>query len=135
MLLNSISFHNCEEAVNYYKDTLGAEVKEINYLDEAPVDLGIESSSPSKYVAYSEVVLFGTTIVMTDGAAHKMKNQNFWFSLFLDTEEEVRAVFAKLAKDGEITEPLAPKFWARLDGNVTDRFGVLWNVLTREEAN
>jgi len=136
MLLPSISFQeNCEEAINYYKEVLGAEVKEISYLDEAPVDLGIEISSSSRFVTYAEVVLFGTSVVMTDGAENQMKNQNFYFTLFFDTEEEVRIVFDKLADGGKIVEPLAPKFWARLDGNIVDRFGINWSVLTRESAN
>jgi len=133
MLLSSISFKgNCEEAINYYKDTLGAEIKEISYLDEAPADLGYENPTLSRFVTYSEVVIFGTSIVMTDGAEHDMKNQNFWFTLFFDTEEEVTTVFNKLAERGQITEPLASKFWATLDGNVTDRFGLQWSILTRD---
>lgn len=132
MLLNSISFPgNCEEAINYYKNELGAEVKEISYLDEAPVDLGYENPISARFVTYAEVVMFGTSIVMSDGAEHDMKNQNFWFSLFLDTEEEVVTVFNKLAENGEVIEPLAPKFWATLDGNVTDCFGIQWNILKR----
>lgn len=132
MLLSSISFKgNCEEAINYYKRTLGAEVKEICYLDEAPVDLDYENPTGSRFVSYSEIAVFGTSFVMVDGAACEMKNHNFWFSLILDTEEEVRTVFNKLADGGQITEPLAPQFWARLSGDVIDRFGIEWNVLMR----
>jgi len=130
MLLPSISFQgNCEEAINYYKDLFGAEVKVINFLDEAPEDLEIETKTESRFVTYSEVVLSGTTLMLTDGAEHKMENQNFFFIINFDTEEEMRAVFEKLANDGEVIEEPTPQFGARLNAYVIDHFGIFWNIV------
>ena len=130
MLLLSISFQgNCEEAINYYKDLFGAEVKVINFLDEATEDDGIEIKADSRFVFYSEILLFGTTLMLTDGAAHKMENQNFHFTINFDTEEEMRAVFEKFADGGQVIEAPTPQLEARLNAYVIDRFGLFWNIV------
>jgi PhnB protein len=137
MLLPSISFQgNCEEAINYYKDAFGAEVKVISYLDDAmadfgetPEDLGVEVKADSKFVTYSEVELFGTTFMLTDGAEHPMENQNFHFTISFDTEAELRTVFAKLADGGQVVEEPTEQFWAKLNAYVIDRFGIFWNIM------
>ena len=129
MLKPVIGFRgNCEEAIAYYKEALGAEVKTISYARDIPPDADMEMSLPPNFVTYSEVLIFGLTIVMIDGVDKPL--ESFWLQLGFDTAEEVTTVFNKLADGGEIDEPLAPQFWATLNGNVNDRFGVHWNVLT-----
>ena len=131
-LFVSLSFSgNCQEAINYYQVTLGAKVHRLHFLSEAPEDFETDEAMPSKYVSYSEVTLFGTTLVMSDGAQRKMGDENFWFSLFFDTEAEVREAFNLLAADGQVIQPLTQQFWASLDGSLIDRFGIHWNLLTR----
>jgi len=130
MLLPSICFQgNCDEAISYYKETIDAQVKTINYFRDAPADSGMEGLPPD-FVMYSEVSMFGMTMVMTDGAENPMTSEPFWFTLSFDTPEEVTAVFNKLAADGKVTDPLASQFWAALNGSVEDRFGVHWNIGT-----
>ncbi|MCL2573138.1 MAG: VOC family protein [Defluviitaleaceae bacterium] len=130
MLLPSIAFQgNCDEAISYYKEILGAEVAAINYVKDAPSDSGLDDLPPN-FVTYSEVLMFGTRMVMTDGTNEEMSGETFWFTLTFDTTEEVVSIFNKLADGGEITEALAPQFWASLNGSVVDRFGVHWNIVT-----
>jgi len=128
MLIPVIGFQgNCDEAITYYKEVLGAEVKMISHFCDAPADSGMDSLPPN-FVMYSEVVIFGTTFVMCDGMEKPL--QSFWMQAMFDSAEEVTAVFNKLADGGEIVEPLAPQFFASLSGSVKDRFGVEWNILT-----
>ena len=132
MLIPAISFQgNCDDAITYYKETFGAEVKRINYFSEVSEVAGMDMSTPPNFVTYSEVSLFGTTFMMSDGAEKPL--EGFWLQLMFDTAEEVISVFNKLADGGEVIEALAPQFWASLNGNVSDRFGVHWNVLTSSE--
>jgi len=119
---------NCDEAITYYKEVLGAEVKAIVYNGSDPTDPNMDKSLPPNFVTYSEVLLFGTPIMMTDGAEKKMSCGNFSFTLSLDTEEEVTSVFNKLANGGEIVEALSTEFSGYLIGCVNDRFGISWTV-------
>jgi len=128
--MTAISFKgNCDEAITYYKEVLGAEVKTINYFRDAPQDVNIGDLKPN-CVLYSEVSIFGTPIVMVDDEDMPQSGQRFWLQLTFDTPEEVTSVFNKLADGGTIVKALKPEFWAALDGNVNDRFGVHWSILT-----
>ena len=129
--LPSIRFPgNCDEASAYYKDVLGAEVKEIIHNGNDPADPNMDKSLPPNFVTYSEVLLFGTPVMMTDGAEKKMSCGNFSFALSLNTEEEVISVFNKLADGGEIVEALGDEavIPGYLMGCVNDRFGISWTV-------
>jgi len=134
-LLPTIYFPGtCDAAINFYKNCLNAEIQEIIYLDAAPTDYldELDQTTPEKFVSYSEVEIFGTTFVLTDGGENEMTNQNFGFTLFIDDDTEIKRIFQLLAQDGYVTEPLETQFWARLTGNVIDKFGVNWNILTRD---
>jgi PhnB protein len=49
-------------------------------------------------------------------------------ALQYDTVDEAQSAFHALSQGGEVTMPLAPAFWARTFGMLTDRFGVSWAV-------
>jgi len=131
MLIPAIGFQgNCDEAITYYKEVLGAEVKRINYGSEAPKDYSSDNPLPPNYVMYSEVLLFGTTMVMTDGGKKPLSESDYWMQVTFESEEEVTSVFNRLADGGQIIEPPTPQFWASSNAYVIDRFGVFWNILS-----
>ena len=121
---------DCNEAINFYKEVLGAEVRKIMYASEAPPE-EVEGLPPD-YVTYSEILIYGTPIMMIGGAEEPIPSEHFWFTLALDSAKEATSIFNKLAESGEIIEPLAPQFWAALNGDVKDRFGITWNIGTKE---
>ena len=49
-------------------------------------------------------------------------------ALQYDTVAEAHRVFDALSQGGTVTMPLAPAFWAKTFGMLTDRFGVSWAV-------
>ncbi|MCL2843805.1 MAG: VOC family protein [Oscillospiraceae bacterium] len=127
MLIPTIHFPgNCEEAIAYYKETVGAEVKQIVYFRDAPSDSGIDL--PPNFVTYSDLLIYGTPISMTDGAETQITCENFTLTVFLHSAEEVTSVFNKLADGGQVIEALAPQFWTSLSGDVKDRFGLNWTI-------
>jgi len=130
MLVPTISFQgNCDEALAFYKEALGATVKEVVYFRDAPPDSGMDESLPPNFVMHSEVLIFGTQITMTDGGTEPITGDYFSLTLYFDSTEEVTAVFNKLADGGKVIEALAPQFWATLCGDVEDRFGIHWHIL------
>jgi len=126
MLLTAIGFNgNCRDAINFYKTALGAEVKQLSTAGDDPENGG---ELPPDFIMYSEVSLFGATIVMSDGV--DTPKGGFWLQVMLDTPQEVVDIFNKLADGGEVTDPPEPQFFAAMTANVKDRFGVEWNILT-----
>jgi PhnB protein len=133
MIIPTIHFNgNCDEVIAFYKDVLAAEVKEINYAKDAPPDSGMDELPPN-FVMYSEVMICGMMMSLTDGAETPPKIGNFSYMIIYDTEEEVTTTFEKLAESGEVEEPLSTTFWSTLYGSVVDRFGVNWQVMVRHE--
>ena len=133
MLIPTIHFpDNCDEAITFYKEVLGAKVKEIAYAKDAPPDTGMEDCPPN-FVMYSELEIFGSVISITDGGEAPLESNIYSFMVSFDTDEEATAVFNKLADGGKIIEPLAPQFWSPLYGYLQDRFGVGWQVMSKEK--
>jgi len=118
---------NCNEAINFYKDALGAEVKEIFYAKDAP-DFNTEVLPPDN-VMHSEVIICGMNFSLTDGSEVPLTGEHISFLITYDTQEEVRAAYEKLEVGGKVVEPLAKVFWSDLYGYVIDRFGVNWQVM------
>jgi len=133
MLSTVIHFNgNCDEAIKFYKKVLGAVVKDIAYFKDAPDTSWAEESLPSEFVMHSEVVIYGSTIVMTDGAESNPNGSNFSFMIIKNTEEEVTELYNKLLDGGKEIQSLGTTFWATMYGMVEDRFGVTWQVMTGE---
>jgi len=132
MLIPCIHFQgNCDEAISFYKNALAAEVKKLNYAKDAPPDSGMDDFPPN-FVMYSELIICGTTLSLSDGGEAALPQGNFSFMVVYDTADEVRAIFNKLAIGGKVTEPLTEAFWSALYGEVVDRFGVTWQVMIKQ---
>ena len=134
MFLPTIHFPgNCDEAISFYKEVLGAEVKDIAYFKDAPKDSDVETLSlPPNFVMHSVISIHGSLVSMTDGTETKPTGDNFTFFITEDTVDKVTALYERLLEDGSEVEPLAPVFWASMYGIVEDKFGVNWQVMTRE---
>ncbi|MCL2398601.1 MAG: VOC family protein [Defluviitaleaceae bacterium] len=130
MLIPTIHFAgNCNDVIEFYKQTVGAEVQMVAYAKDAPADFGAEI--PPNFVMHSEIKIFGTVVALTDGCEKPPTEDNHTFTVIFDTTDEVADVFNKLAEGGKVVEPLSQQFWADLTGMLTDRYGVNWNILTR----
>ena len=133
MITPCIHFNgNCDEAIKFYKEALGAEVKAIFYAKDAPPNSGTDSLPPN-FVMHSEVLICGMNFSLTDGSEKSITGEHISFLITYDAKEEVKAVFDKLEVGGRVVEPLASVFWSELYGYVIDRFGVNWQVMVRHE--
>jgi len=131
MLVPTISFQsNCDEALTFYKEALGAEVKDVAYFRDAPEGSGMDPSLPPNFVMHSEVMIYGTKVTMIDGGTAPITGDYFSMMISLDSAEAVTDVFNKLAEGGQVMGALMPQFWAALCGDVQDRFGLHWHICT-----
>jgi len=127
-------FYNgrCEEAVEFYKSALGAEVTMLmRYKDSPePPRPGMVPPGSENKVMHASFKIGDTQVMASDGECSGKTNfQGFSLSITAANGAEAERLFAALSKGGQVQMPLAKTFFASHFGMVADRFGVGWMVI------
>ncbi len=127
----------CEEALEFYKQAIGAEVEMLLRFKESP-EQPPEGSVPPDFddkIMHTSFRVGTARIMASDGCGEATGFAGFSLSLAFRTTDEVDRAFAGLSEGGEITMPLGATFWSPRFGMVTDKFGVGWmvTILTEEQ--
>ena len=120
-----------EEAAEFYKRQLGAEVEMMMRNKDAPEKPppGMLPPNSENKVMHMALKIGGTTVLGSDGNCNGKPNfQGFSLSLTVRDEAEATKVFAALADGGQVHMPLAKTFFSPSFGMVADKFGVGWMV-------
>jgi PhnB protein len=121
----------CEEAVEFYKKALGAEVLMLMRFKDSPEppQPGMIPPGSEDKIMHVSLRVGETTVMASDGRCTGQTNfQGFSLSLAVANEAEAGRVFAALAEGGQVQMPLAKTFWSHYFGMASDRFGVGWMV-------
>jgi PhnB protein len=120
----------CEEAVEFYKKALGAEVLMLMRFKESPEPLqpGMPPGSENKIMHVSLRIGDATVMASDGGCTGQTTFQGFSLSLTVANEADADRKFAALAEGGQVQMPLGKTFWSPRFGMVADRFGVTWMV-------
>lgn len=126
----------CEEAINYYKEHIGAKIGMLMRFSDSPEPLPEELLAPGfeNKIMHCEFTVADSKILASDGCDDGTNMSGFSLALTLNDQEQAHRVFNALAKNGQINMPLAETFWSPLYGQVTDQFGVAWMVMLPGEA-
>ncbi len=123
----------CEEALEFYRKALGAEVTMLMRLKENPEPPKEGCAPPpgsEDKIMHSEFRIGDTTVMASDGRCEGRPNfQGFSLALRVPDEAKAEQFFNALADGGQVQMPLAETFFSPRFGMVADRFGVLWMVL------
>jgi PhnB protein len=122
----------CEEAVEFYRKALGAEVTMLmRYKDSPdPPPPGMIPPGSENKVMHASFRIGDTEVMASDGSC--AGNTNFkGFSLSVTVPDIATAdrFFGALADGGQVQMPLGKTFWSPRFGMVADRFGVGWMVI------
>jgi PhnB protein len=121
----------CEEAVEFYKKALGAEVVMMMRYKEAPDQPppGMLPPGFENKIMHCSFKIGQTMVMASDGCgAEASKFEGFSLSLSVRTEADAERAFAALSEGGQVQMPLNKTFWSPRFGMVTDKFGVGWMV-------
>ncbi|MGA9334660.1 MAG: VOC family protein [Rudaea sp.] len=121
----------CNEAIEFYKKVLGAEVTTLMRMKDVPASEQPPALPPGaeKMILHADIRIGDTTIMASDGrGTGELLFKGFALSSTQDDEASARRVFAALAEQGKIDMPIAETFWSPCFGMATDRFGVQWMV-------
>jgi PhnB protein len=118
----------CEEAVEFYKKAVEAEVVMMMRFKDAP-DPNACKGVPGDKVMHTTLRIGGSNVMASDGRCDEpMKFQGFSLSLGVDTEADADKYFNALAQGGQVIMPLAKTFWSPRFGMLTDKFGIMWMI-------
>ena len=124
-----------EEAANFYVGALGGSIENLYRYNQMPPSEG-ESPYPAEcaeWIMHCCVDFPGGSMSVADAPPFDPRsfgNGGHILTLSVDSAEQARAVWARLADGAQkIDCPLAEAFWAKLYGEVVDRFGVRWAVM------
>ena len=120
----------CDEALEFYRKTLGAKDVQISRFKENPdPQAAMPGVDPNK-VMHASFRVGDTTVMASDGMCHGRPSfQGFSLSLSVPTASDADRLFAALSNGGKVQMPLAKTFFSPKFGMVADKFGVSWMVI------
>jgi PhnB protein len=121
----------CEEAVEFYRSALGAEVTMLMRFKDSPEPLepGMVPPGAGDKVMHVSFRIGETTVLASDGRCEGRPSfQGFSLSLTVPNEAEAERLFASLAEGGQVQMPLTKTFFSSRFGMIADRYGVSWMI-------
>ena len=128
---------NTREAFAFYEKALGAKIETLmSYADmpaPATADAGCGGGQPpgGDGIMNACLALPGGAMLFAGDTPPGMPYEGMkgvMLAVQYDTVDQAHSAFNALSQGGQVTMPLAPAFWAKTFGMLTDRFGVSWAV-------
>lgn len=119
----------CEEALDFYRGALGAEIQMMMRFNESPEPNPELPECFHDKVMHASLRIGDTLLMASDGRCEgQAAFEGFSVSLTLGDEQEADRIFSALSAGGLITMPLEKTFWAPKFGMLQDKFGVGWMI-------
>ena len=119
----------CEEALEFYKKSIGAEVTSLMRWKESP-DAAMKAPPGFEEKIMNAAFRIGETELMADdGMGEKTAEfKGMTLAIGVANDAEAKRVFTALGESGSVQMPLMKTFWTSSFGMLTDKFGVPWMV-------
>lgn len=119
---------NCEEALKYYEQALGATIQFSSTFKGSPACDSVPAEWADKIMHASLKV--GDTVVMASDAPPGTYQQPAGISVALGLNDAARGeqLFNALSDGGQVQMPYQATFWAAGFGMCVDRFGIPWMI-------
>ncbi len=131
MNVQSYLFFNgrCEEAIEFYKKTLGAKVEMMMRFNESPEPHKCAPGTENK-IMHSCIRIGDSAVMASDGMAQGQPEfKGFSLTISAKDEAEAERLFGALSAGGQVHQPLIKTFFSPKFGILADKFGVSWMVL------
>ena len=123
-----------EEAIEFYRKTIGAKVDMMMRFKESPEPMPEGKGPPGDKIMHASMTIAGSPVMASDGdCTGSPKFEGIALALSLSDEAAVKRAFDALADGGKVTMPPARTFWSPSFGMLVDRFGLAWMVMVEQE--
>jgi PhnB protein len=122
----------CEEAIEFYRRTIGAQVTMLmrNRESPEPPPPGMLPPGSENKIMHASFRIGDTTLMASDGHNKGAPSfKGFSLSLSAASDADAERYFNALSDGGQVTMPLTKTFFSSRFGMLTDRFGVGWMVI------
>ena len=121
-------FYNghCDEAIEFYRIAIGAEVVSLSRYKEGPDPAPPENAEK---VMHASLRIGNGMLMLSDGhCTGEMKFEGFAVTLTPKDDAEAERLFNDLVNCGKVLMPLTKTFFSLKFGMLEDRFGVTWMI-------
>ena len=119
----------CDEALDFYKQTLGATVEMLMRFKDAP-DQSMVSPDNREKVMHCSLRIGDSTVMASDGRCMgKPVFQGVALTITAKDDAEAERLFAALGAGGQVQMPMSETFFASRFGALADKFGANWLVI------
>ncbi len=128
---------NAREAIAFYENALGAKVIGVQTFGEMPADPNHPLPDGVKDRIMHALLKVGETDLMFSDTFPGMPYQtgnHVNIAIVTGDAGKSRQVLDALAEGGRVDMPLQETFWSPAYGQVTDKFGVVWQINTEVKA-
>jgi PhnB protein len=123
----------CEEALEFYRTALGAEVIMKMRYSENPEPQQTPNPCapmPPDAIMHATFRVGETNVMASDGMVSGQPDfRGITLSISAATDADAQRLFAALSDGGKVTMPLTKTFFASSFGMLEDRFGVSWMLV------
>lgn len=122
----------CEEAIEFYRQALGAEVTMLMRFKDSPEPSqpGMMPPGCEEKVMHASLRIGDATVLASDGRCLGQPSfQGFALSITAPDDAQAERLFAALGEGGQVQMPMSKTFFSSHFGMVADRFGVGWMVI------
>jgi len=121
----------CDEAIEFYKKSIGAKVEMLMRFKDAPDQSMISPGSADK-VMHASLRAGDATLLMSDGRCTGSPNfHGIALALSASTDADAERIFNALVEGGKVNMPMTKTFFSSRFGMLSDKFGVGWMVLVQ----
>ncbi|MEH7255025.1 VOC family protein [Neobacillus niacini] len=122
---------NTREAVEFYAKVFKQEVPHIATFGESPSHPDYQMPEEVKdLVMHARLTIDGSIVMFSDTfpGSPFIEGNNVTLALVSQNLDDIQSWYDQLKEGGTVTMELQETFWAKLYGQVTDKFGILWQI-------
>lgn len=123
-VIPEIYVKNCKEALEYYKEIFGGEIKNVQMADGIEMFKGFEGK-----IIHAELHINADCVLyLADIFEGKKEYGNIDLMLELENKEEIDRLYKTLSKNGSVKFELQKTFWGAYHAVVIDCYGNTWGL-------
>ncbi|MFG6147909.1 VOC family protein [Halobacillus sp. B23F22_1] len=119
---------NAVEALDFYKDTFGGEISDLQTFGEADYDT---PSQIKNRIMHARLQNGPMLLMFSDsfsGEEPVSSESQVSLAVEMENEQEIKKIYEKLKVQGTVKMELQDTFWGATFAKVTDKYGITWDL-------